>query len=92
MTIPFAKVCNESGRTSIVGRADKCSAAVGAAVENALDADGERLAGKVGKSDWRIEGRLAIVGCYSNDGRRRWWRLRRRRRVDLHGDERFFMY
>ena len=63
------------------------------AEENALDADGERLARKVGKMDRRIKGGKAIFRRYANDGRRwRWLLGRRRRRVELHGDERFFTY
>ena len=61
------------------------------AEENALDADGERLARKVGKMDRRIKGGKAIFRRHANDGRRwRWLLGRRRRRVELHGDERFF--
>ena len=59
------------------------------AEENALDADGERLARKVGKMDRRIKGGKAIFRRYANDGRRWRWLLGRRR-VELHGDERFF--
>ena len=60
------------------------------AEENALDADGERLARKVGKMDRRIKGGKAIFRRYANDGRR--WLLGGRRRVELHGDERFYTY
>ena len=55
-------------------------------------ADGERLARKVGKKDRRIKGGKAIFGSYADDGRQWRWRLGGRRRVDLHGDERFFTY
>lgn len=61
LAISFAKVAKESAGTSLVGRADGRSAAVGMSVENALDADGEGLAGKLGNIDRRIKRSEAIV-------------------------------
>lgn len=60
----------------------------------AVVADGEREARKAGDDCWLIEGCTMVVNGDTDDGRScwlRWWRrLGRRRRVDLHGDERFF--
>ena len=61
LAISFAKVAKESAGTSLVGRADGRSAAVCMSVENALDADGEGLARKLGNIDRRIKRSEAIV-------------------------------
>ena len=85
VAIPLAELGKVLGRTRFVGRADVCSAAIVVQVEYALDADGERLARKVGKMDRRVEGLKTVLRRYANDRRQR--RCFGRRRVDLHDGE-----
>ena len=60
----------------------------------AVMADGKREARKPGDDCWLVEGCTMVVNGNADNGRScwlRWWRrLGRKRRVDLHGDERFF--